>query len=131
MNENSDILNLQDVKLLVDTFYGKVRADDKLGPIFESRIGEHWPVHLDKMYRFWQTVLLSEHTYFGSPFPPHAQLPVDASHFGRWMELFTETVDNLFEGEKAKEAKWRAGKMAQMFLSKIEYYRQTGLRNLM
>ena len=131
MKENQDILSIEDIRLLVDSFYTKVRADEKLGPIFESRIGDNWGVHLDKMYRFWQTVLLQEHTYNGSPFPPHAQLPVDVTHFARWMELFTETVDGLFEGEKAKEAKWRAGKMAQMFLSKIEYYRENGLRSLL
>ena len=82
------------------------------------------------MYRFWQTVLLDEHTYFGSPFPPHAQLPVDTSHFQTWMEFFTETIDELFTGEKAEEAKWRAGKMAEMFESKIEHYKNKPFKSL-
>jgi len=29
---------------------------------------------------------------------------------------------SLFNGEKANEAKWRADKMAAMFITKIEYY---------
>lgn len=117
-----DIENLQDIQLMVDTFYGKVQQDDLLKDIFNGVIQEEWPRHLEKMYRFWQTVLLKEHTYHGAPFAPHAKLPVNKNHFGRWEQLFCETVDAYFEGEKATEAKWRAGKMAELFLSKIEYY---------
>ena len=82
------------------------------------------------MYTFWQTVLLDERSYYGSPFPTHAQLPVDHSHFQRWMELFVVTTDTLFDGEKAKEARWRARKMAKMFESKIEYCKKKGGNNL-
>lgn len=131
MEQKEDILTLADVKLLVDTFYDKVRADELLSPIFNERIGDHWPEHLEKMYRFWQTVLLKDHTYFGSPFVPHAQLPVDHQHFVRWMALFEPTVDELFSGEKAREAKWRAGKMAEMFEIKIRHFRDQGFRSLL
>ncbi|MEO9258547.1 MAG: group III truncated hemoglobin, partial [Crocinitomicaceae bacterium] len=85
---------------------------------------DNWPRHLEKMYTFWQTVLLKEHTYFGSPFVPHAKLPVEQEHFTHWIDLFYKTIDEQFVGEKANEAKWRAEKMAEMFLSKIQYYRQ-------
>jgi hemoglobin len=125
-----DILNLEDVKLLVNKFYDKVREDDKLAPVFNERIGDRWPEHLEKMYRFWQTVLLGEHTYYGSPFPPHAQLPVSHDHFIKWMELFTGTAEELFSGEKKNEAIWRAGKMAEMFEIKIEHYWKVGIKSL-
>ncbi|WP_152268944.1 group III truncated hemoglobin [Agriterribacter humi] len=131
MQNLTDILNLEDVKKLVDAFYGKVRENDLLAPVFNERIKDRWPEHLAKMYTFWQTILLEERTYFGSPFPPHAKLPVEHAHFGEWMKLFTQTVDELFTGEKAKEAKWRAGKMAEMFEYKIEYYKKTGFKNLL
>lgn len=119
----SDISAIEDIKQLVDKFYGKVREDDLLAPIFNERIQDRWTAHLEKMYRFWQTVLLEEHTYYGSPFLPHAKLPVEAAHFERWMKLFDETVNSLFEGEKATRAKWQGERMAEMFLSKITYYR--------
>ena len=116
----NEILNLTDVKQLVDTFYEKVREDELLNPIFNNVIKEHWPEHLEKMYRFWQTILLEEHTYFGSPFVPHAKLPVEKEHFDRWLKLFFSNIDDQFEGEKAEEAKWRGQKMAEMFQMKIE-----------
>lgn len=115
----TDIYNLQDIKSLVDQFYLRVRADDLLRDIFNNQIGDDWPKHLEKMYRFWQTVLLHEYTYHGSPFLPHVHLPIEPQHFSRWLDLFYETVDDLFEGEKATEAKMRADKMAKWFARKL------------
>lgn len=119
----NDIRSIEDVKLMVDTFYGKVREDSLLKDIFNNKIEDRWPEHLEKMYRFWQTVLLNEHTYYGSPFLPHAQLPVSKNHFNAWLNLFYETVDELFAGEKAEKAKWQGERMAEMFHAKIQYYR--------
>jgi hemoglobin len=121
--EKKEILTLDDIKLLVNTFYDKVREDTFIGPIFNERIQNRWPEHLAKMYTFWQTVLLGNHTYYGSPFPPHAQLPVEREHFERWLSLFSQTLNELFTGQKAEEAMWRADKMAEMFQYKIEHYR--------
>lgn len=129
-HDKKDILQLEDVKLLVDTFYGKVREDELIGPIFDDRIQDRWPQHLAKMYTFWQTILLGEHTYYGSPFPPHAKLPVEREHFERWLELFSQTLDELFIGEIAKEAMWRANKMAEMFQYKIGHYRENAANSL-
>lgn len=118
-----EIQNIDDIGVLVRAFYGKVREDELLKDIFINTIEDRWPQHLDKMYRFWQTVLLEEHTYMGSPFPPHAKLPVEKFHFDRWLKLFNETVDELFVGEIAAKAKSQGERMAEMFHSKIEYYK--------
>ncbi len=118
-----DITNINDIKILVDHFYGKVRKDSLLADIFNKQIEDRWPEHLEKMYRFWQTVLLEEHTYYGSPFPPHAKLPLLKEHFMQWIKLFHETLDTYFEGENAVKAKLQSERMAQMFHSKIEYYK--------
>lgn len=126
-----DIQTPTDIRLLVDCFYARVRGDAQIGPIFEAAIGDRWPAHLEKMYRFWETVLLETHTYFGSPFAPHARLPIDASDFDRWLALFTYTIDEHFRGDKAAEAKWRAERMAQMFAAKLAHQRATGATSLM
>ncbi len=81
--QREDIKNLADIQILVDTFYETIRKDQLLGPIFDGIIQDRWPEHLEKMYRFWQTVLLEEHTYYGSPFPPHAKMPIQKKHFDR------------------------------------------------
>jgi len=126
-----EILSLEDIKLLVDTFYGKVRSNPLIGPIFNERIQDRWPIHLEKMYSFWQTVLLEEYTYNGRPFPPHATMPIGHEHFEQWLALFAETVDELFTGDKADEAKWRAGKMAELFESKLNYFRNNSATSIL
>lgn len=120
---NSDILNLEDVKLLVDDFYSRVRENELLSPIFNGVIGEKWQVHLEKMYGFWQTLLLDVQAYSGSPFLKHAKLPIEKEHFNTWITLFNETVDAHFSGTKADEAKWRAARMSEMFEYKLDYYK--------
>ncbi|MDG3582936.1 MULTISPECIES: group III truncated hemoglobin [Galbibacter] len=117
------IETLADIKHLIDSFYDKVRRDNLLGPVFNEKIGNQWASHLEKMYRFWQTVLLEEHTYNGTPFMAHGSLPIHQIHFDTWLDLFENTVDSLFTGEKAREAKWRARKMAEMFQLKLQYHR--------
>jgi hemoglobin len=131
MEPVKEIVTIDEIKMLVDTFYGKVREDNLLKEIFNSRIQERWPEHLEKMYRFWQTVLLGEHTYYGSPFLPHANLPVSKEHFNRWLKLFYETVDENFVGEKAERAKWQGERMSEMFHSKIEYYKHNTAQPLL
>ena len=121
---------IEDIRLLVDTFYSCIRKDTLLGPIFNDKIKDNWPTHLDKMYRFWETILLQNHTYYGSPFLPHMNLPVEQKHFTRWLSIFNETIDTNFEGERAEEAKWRAQKMAEMFVHKIEYSRKNSAKFL-
>ena len=122
-----DIRNLDDVKLMVNTFYERIQKNEVLGPIFEERIGDRWPEHLEKMYRFWQSILLGETTYNGAPFPPHARMPIDESHFSIWVSTFTTTVNDLFSGEIAEEAKRRGTLMAALFNSKLEFFKKHDL----
>lgn len=119
-----DIENINDIKKMVNVFYAKVQKDDLIGPIFNERIQSHWPEHLEKLYSFWQGILLNERTYTGHPFPPHAQLPIDKQHFDRWLYLFTETVDSLFAGNKANEAKSRAYNIAGVFQNRLNNMRK-------
>lgn len=121
--EKKDIQNIDDIKLFVDSFYEQIQKDDILGHIFNDKIQDRWPEHLNKMYRFWQTVLLDEHTYYGSPFVPHAYLPVERVHFERWVQIFEKTINTHFEGSKAEKAKWQGQRMAEMFQVKIQYIR--------
>lgn len=120
----NDITTLDDITFLVNTFYTDIRNDALLGPIFEAVIKDDWPRHLNRMVQFWQTMLLEERTYYGSPFAPHSVLPVGKEHFDQWLRLFYDTVNALFSGPVADEAKWRATKMAEMFQNKLQFIRQ-------
>jgi len=118
-----DIAAVEDIRLFVDEFYARVGKNELIGPIFNEKLEGHWDAHLQKMYRFWQTILLHEHTYSGSPFLHHMKLPIYKEHFSIWLDLFHQTIDTHFEGPVAEEAKSRAGKMALMFEAKLDYLR--------
>ena len=79
------------IERLVHRFYDKVRGDEMLGPIFEARITS-WEPHLAQMCAFWSSVALMSSRYHGAPMPKHLPLPVDASHFDRWLALFEATA---------------------------------------
>ena len=115
-----DIQDMDDIRLLVDEFYNKVNQDELLSPIFNEVTQVNWDAHLPKMYSFWGTLLLGEASYKGSPFDKHLPLPIDAKHFDRWMQLFVETVDEHFSGNKAEEAKQKAQSIAGIFSFKMK-----------
>lgn len=110
----------EDVKLLVDSFYAKVRADGYIGPIFTDVAKVDWDEHLPKLYNFWSDLLLGEDTYRGRPFPPHTKLNLERGHFEQWLRLFVETVDEHFVGLKANEAKERAYRIARNFMINLQ-----------
>jgi len=119
----ADILTHEDVTLLVNSFYDRVKNDDILGPIFNNVI-EDWSHHLPKMYRFWGTVLFGAPGYSGNAIATHIAIdkkfPLQAAHYDRWIGLWKTTVDNLFAGEKAEEAKKRGMLMIQLINLKVD-----------
>lgn len=114
-----DILTETDIKLLVDSFYDKVNADALLAPVFNEFAHVDWPAHLPRMYDFWSSLLLHTSRYQGQPFRKHIPLPIDGAHFDRWLILFHRTVDELFAGPVAEEAKLRARSIAYVFESRL------------
>jgi hemoglobin len=111
-----DIEARADIDLLVNQFYNKVNRDTLLAPVFSH---VDWPHHLPIMYNFWSSILLGDQSYQGNPFQKHVHLGISAAHFGRWLDLFTATVDENFGGVKAEETKVRARNIAGVFQHKM------------
>ena len=109
---------------MVDTFYAKVRSNATLGSIFDDVAKVDWGHHLPKMYDFWSSILLNDHSYSGHPMPKHVALSKNTNmtkyEFLEWLRLFFETVDELFAGERADLAKFRGRTIAGIMLHKIE-----------
>ena len=109
-----DIGNRNDVILLVNTFYDRIKDNPILGHIFVDIIKVDWEKHLPKMYSFWSSILLGEGSYEGNPMEKHIALskivPMTEIEFSEWLMIFNQTVDSLFDGQKATEAKTRANR---------------------
>jgi hemoglobin len=119
-----DILNRDDVKLLIDNFYGKVQESEVLGYIFNDIAKVNWEQHLPVMYSFWASMLLGEQSYTGNVMLKHLALskitPLTEKEISAWISLFHGTVDELFEGEVATNAKTGAENVARVMLFKIQ-----------
>lgn len=114
---------------LVHAFYGKIRKDPVLGPIFAERITD-WPPHLDRMTTFWSSVALMTGRYHGAPVPKHVGLPVDWTHFERWLALFRETAQELCSPAGAAHVVERAERIARSLSFAVEDARNTGIPKL-
>lgn len=112
-------LNAAILTTLVHRFYGKVRADPVLGPIFAARIAE-WEPHLARMVEFWGSVALMTGCYHGSPVAKHADLPVTWAHFERWLVLFRETAGEVCPPAGAAHVIARAERIARSLNLAIE-----------
>jgi hemoglobin len=92
-----------------------------LSPVFAANITDSaWPTHLQRMVAFWSAVLFADKGFEGNPMQKHFSLPVNEHHFTQWLLLFRQTIDDLFAGPKAEEAKKRAASIAQIMLYKIQ-----------
>lgn len=118
-----DIVSKDDLIILVNTFYERVRRDEVIGHIFNTIIGDDWSVHLPVMYSFWNTVLFGEEGYKGQAVSKHIEidrgLPLQPEHFERWIALWNQSVDALFTGILADSIKAKAATMLQLIQFKV------------
>jgi len=112
----ADIADRRDVACLVNVFYDRVKDDELLGPIFNDIAHVDWSTHLPRMYDFWESVLFATATFKGTPLITHRELarraPLTSAAFDRWIALFHSTVDDLFLGPMAEQAKDSAARIA-------------------
>jgi hemoglobin len=102
------------IRALVHAFYGKVRDDGVLGPIFERVIGADWDGHLAKMCDFWSSVMLLTGRYKGTPMVAHMRLKmVQPAHFERWLALFRQTAVETCPPQAAEAFIMRAENIAR------------------
>ena len=118
-----DLKDRSDIELLVNTFYEKVKVDDKIGFFFNEVVQLDWEKHMPKMYDFWEMTLFQKGNFIGNPIKVHKGLneksPMKKEHFDHWVKLFHSTVDELFEGVNAQLAKTRALSIATVMQIKI------------
>ena len=118
-----DIETPEDIKLLVDAFYVKVRKDKTIGFIFNEAVEMHWKEHFPIMYSFWETMLLNKASYRGNAMQKHLDLNkivhLKDEHFSSWIKLWELAVNENFEGPKANEAIMKANSIKEIMKVKV------------
>jgi hemoglobin len=118
-----DIENREDLLLLVEEFYKKLLADESINYMFTDVAKIDMLHHLPVLVDFWDMVLFQADTYRKNALQLHLNLhrqsPIKKEHFETWLTYFSQTVNDLFEGEKALLAKQRAQSIATVMQVKI------------
>src|SRR3954453_17979521 len=98
-------------------------TDPMIGVLFTDVARLDLEEHVPVITSFWATMLLGERSYGGGAFAPHVSLHrkagLRAPHFQRWLVLWSGTVDELFMGERAEEAKAHAQRVASAFARRL------------
>ena len=119
-----DIKNREDIHLLVSSFYEKVKKNELLGPFFIEKISD-WDKHIDHLTDFWESSLFLKTRFDGDPLQKHIEVDAEndnsigPEHFGIWLNLWFQSIDELFTGDYAENAKRRARKMGTFLYLKI------------
>lgn len=102
------------IETLVHTFYARVQRHETIGPIFNAALAGRWEAHLTRMVDFWSSVLLTSGRYYGNPFQAHLMVQgLEPRHFRDWLELFHETLGDLFIPAVAERIFTAASRMGE------------------
>jgi hemoglobin len=126
----TDIRDIDDIKILLDTFYIKVLKDETIGYIFNDVAKINMIDHMPVLYNFWDSVLFGTASYKGNAILKHIELNkmerLTDEHFDQWIKLFYETIDELFIGAIATLAKEKAKSLRFMMQHKIKLSEEPG-----
>jgi hemoglobin len=121
LEKHSDVSE-ETIRQLVDSFYAKVRREPELGPVFEGAISD-WQPHLEKMYAFWSSVMMTTGRYKGNPVMKHfAVAGMRPELFAVWLNLFDETCTDMFDEAVSAAFREKAERIAES-LKLALYYR--------
>ncbi|MES2847812.1 MAG: group III truncated hemoglobin [Bacteroidota bacterium] len=119
----ADIASRNDIEKFIVAFYEKVKHDETIGFIFNEVVKMDWEHHIPVIVDFWESILLDNPVYKRNAMEVHyslnQKLPLTKEHFDKWLQLFSSTIDDLYEGKIATMAKTRAKGIADVMLLKM------------
>ena len=123
MDTKKDIQTRTDLEYLIQSFYEKALIDEKIGFIFTDIAQIDLESHLPHLVDFWENVLIKPNGYKKNVLKVHLDLnekvKLSSEHFETWLGLFGTTVDELFEGTIANNAKNKAMSIATVMQTKL------------
>lgn len=112
--EQTPIIDEAALPALMDRFYGRVREDAALGPVFNS-IVDDWPDHLKRLVAFWSSVMLTTGRYKGNPMVKHLAHAdrITPALFQRWLAIWERITTEMLPPEGAAAMQARALRIAE------------------
>jgi hemoglobin len=108
------IIDEAQLERLIPHFYGLIRADPLLGPVFDEAVDD-WPEHLEKLVAFWSSVMLATGRYKGNPMAAHMQhgARITPDMFARWLALWAQATTEIVPPRIAQALQVKAARIAE------------------
>ena len=119
------VINSSNIKKMVNIFYNKVIDDDKISHFFTEKLGvdidsKEWQEHIELVSNFWAMVALDDTKYTNNPLLPHKELKnLTRDDFNRWLKLFSESANEVYEPISAKFFIDKSVDIANNFMRKL------------
>lgn len=120
-----DIESREDLVRLLNVFYQKAFEDELIGRFFTEVVPLDLTTHIPVIADFWESVVFGARGYRKNVMEVHRHIhelsAIKKEHLDRWVSLFTNTADELFEGERTMLIKQRARSIATLMDIKLNH----------
>ncbi|MDO9369371.1 MAG: group III truncated hemoglobin [Sphingopyxis sp.] len=123
MSEAADLLETN-LRPLIEEFYGRVRADPELGPVFSAAVVD-WDEHHARLADFWSSVLFASGRYKGNPVAIHL-LHAEAltpAMFERWLGHWSAVAESRLAPATAALLRSKAERIAESLRLAVTFRR--------
>ena len=120
-----DVENREDIEVVLQDFYKQATQDPLIGHFFTEVMPLDIQQHIPVIAGFWEAILFGSRTYSKNVMEVHQHIHqlsvIKKEHLDHWVDLFTATVDRLYEGEKATLMKQRGRSIATLMDIKLNH----------
>lgn len=123
--QKKDISERREIEDVLHVFYSKAFADPLIGRFFTEVVPLNLETHIPQITDFWESILFNTQNYRKNVMQVHQHIhglsPIQKQHLDRWVQLFTATIDDMFQGGKAELMKQRALSIATIMNIKLNH----------
>lgn len=126
----TDIESRQDLVLFLEAFYEKAFADELIGFFFTDVVPLNLATHIPVIADFWESVVFNLRGYRKNVMEVHQHIhqlsSIKKEHLDRWVDLFSNTLDERFEGRNVELMKQRARSIATLMDIRLNHNQVEG-----
>lgn len=120
-----DIESREELEEFLKAFYKKAFADELIGHFFTEVVPLDLKTHIPVIANFWESIVFNKPSYRKNVMEVHQHIhhlsKIQKQHLDGWVKLFTETLEENFEGPKTELMKQRARSIATLMDIKLNH----------
>jgi hemoglobin len=120
-----DIETREELERFLWAFYKKAFADELIGRFFTEVVPLDLDTHIPVIANFWESIIFNKPSYRKNVMEVHKHIhhlsKIQKKHLDRWVKIFTETLDETFNGPKNELMKQRARSIATLMDIKLNH----------